>query len=97
LTLTGTLTVNSVNLLIRAAHDGVGIAYMIESYVAADIAAGRLTPLLVDWSLVHHSYYLYYSGRGQLPAPLQVFTAFLRQQRTRYTAPPEVVNDGREK
>lgn len=97
ISVTGTLTVNSVELLIGAALDGVGIAYMIESCVAAHIAAGRLTPLLVDWSLVHHSYYLYYSGRGQLPAPLKVFTTFLRQQRARYTQLPEVVSDGREK
>jgi DNA-binding transcriptional LysR family regulator len=53
---------------------------MIESYVASHIAAGRLVALLIDWSLIHHSYYLYYSGRRQLPAPLKVFTAFLRAQ-----------------
>jgi DNA-binding transcriptional LysR family regulator len=85
ISVTGTLTVNSADLLIRAALDGVGVAYMIESYVAAHIAAGRLVALLVDWSLVHHSYYLYYSGRRQLPAPLRVFAAFLRQHRTRFT------------
>jgi DNA-binding transcriptional LysR family regulator len=77
---TGSLTVNSADLLIRAALDGIGIAYMIESYVASHIAAGRLVALLIDWSLIHHSYYLYYSGRRQLPAPLKVFTAFLRAQ-----------------
>jgi DNA-binding transcriptional LysR family regulator len=97
MSVTGSLTVNSVDLLVRAALDGVGVAYMIESCVAPHIATGRLIALLVDWSLVHHSYYLYYSGRRQLPAPLKVFTAFLRQQRARYTAPPEALMDGREK
>jgi DNA-binding transcriptional LysR family regulator len=85
ISVTGTLTVNTADVLIRAALDGVGVAYMIESYVAPHIAAGRLVPLLVDWSLVHHSYYLYYSGRRQLPAPLKVFAAFLREHRSRGT------------
>jgi len=77
----GTLTVNSMDLVVRAVLDGVGIGYTIESYVADHIAAGRLAPLLADWSSAHHSYYLYYPGRRQLPVPLKVFTAYLRQQR----------------
>jgi len=70
--------VSSAALLVRAVLDGVGVGYTIESYVASHLAAGRLVPLLGDWSLEHHSYYLYYSGRRPLPAPLNVFTAFLR-------------------
>jgi DNA-binding transcriptional LysR family regulator len=89
--------VNSVDLLVRAVLDGMGIGYTIESYVAPHIAAGRLIPLLTDWSPAHHSYYLYYSGRRQLPVPLKVFAAFLRQQRTRYTQAPGSATDGREK
>ena len=94
---TGSLTVNSMDLLVRAALDGIGIGYTIESYVAAHVAAGRLVPLLTDWSPAHHSYYLYYSGRRQLPVPLQVFAAFLRQQRARYTHVLDSATDGREK
>ena len=75
--------------------DGVGIGYTIESYVATHIAAGRLVPLLVDWSSAHHSYYLYYPGRRQLPVPLKVFTAYLRQERARYTGTPEYETDER--
>jgi DNA-binding transcriptional LysR family regulator len=81
MSVSGSLTANSMDLLVRAALDGIGVGYTIESHVAAHIAAGRLVPLLADWSPGHHSYYLYYSGRRQLPLPLKVFTAFLRQQR----------------
>jgi DNA-binding transcriptional LysR family regulator len=91
----GTLTVNNMDLVVRAALDGVGIGYTIESYVAAHIAAGSLVRLLVDWSAGHHSYYLYYPGRRQLPVPLKMFTAFLRQQRARYTRDPEFMTDER--
>src|SRR6185437_12606123 len=69
---TGTLTVNNMDLVVRAALDAVAIGYTIESYVASHLAVGRLVPLLVDWSSGHHSYYLYYAGRRQLPVPLKV-------------------------
>jgi DNA-binding transcriptional LysR family regulator len=68
-----------MDLAVRAVLDGIGVGYTIESYVASHLAAGRLVPLLADWSPGHHSYYLYYSGRRQLPLPLKVFSAFLRQ------------------
>lgn len=76
----GTLVVNSMDLMVGAVLDGIGIGYTIESYVANHIADGRVIPLLTDWSPEHHSYYLYYSGRRQLPIPLKVFIAFLRAQ-----------------
>jgi DNA-binding transcriptional LysR family regulator len=75
----GSLVMNSMDLVVRAVLDGIGVGYTIESYVTPHIAAGDLVPLLTDWSPGHHSYYLYYSGRRQLPVPLKVFIAFLRQ------------------
>ncbi len=76
----GSLIVNRMDLMVRAVLDGIGIGYTIESQVAAHLAQGRLVPLLTDWSAGLHSYYLYYSGRRHLPAPLKVFIAFLRAQ-----------------
>jgi DNA-binding transcriptional LysR family regulator len=78
----GSLIVNNMNLMVRATLDGIGIGYTIESYVAPQIADGRLVPLLADWSPRHHSYYLYYAGRRQLPVPLKVFIGYLRRQNT---------------
>ena len=91
MSVTGSLTVNSMDLVVRAVLDGVGIGYTIESYVAAHIAAGRLVPLLLDWSGGVHSYYLYYSGRRHLPAPLKVFLAF----RGRIWRAPDFTHHGR--
>jgi DNA-binding transcriptional LysR family regulator len=83
MSVSGPLIVNSMHLMVQATRDGIGIGYAIESYVAKDIAEGRLAPLLAEWSPRHHSYYLYYSGRSQLPVPLATFIAFLDQwQRT---------------
>jgi DNA-binding transcriptional LysR family regulator len=78
----GSLVVNSMDLVVRAVLDGIGVGYTIESYVASHIGTGRIVPLLADWSAGHHSYYLYYSGRRQLPVPLKVFIAFLRQHQS---------------
>jgi DNA-binding transcriptional LysR family regulator len=74
----GPLTVDNMELMVRAALEGVGIGYAMELHIADHIAAGRLVPLLLDWSVLHHSYYLYYSGRGHLPLPLTALIAFFR-------------------
>lgn len=93
MSVSGSLTVNSMDLMLRAVLNGVGVGYTIEFHVASHIAAQRVVPLLADWSNGHHSYYLYYSGRRQLPIPLKLFTAFLRQQRARYTCVADSVYD----
>jgi DNA-binding transcriptional LysR family regulator len=74
----GPLTVDSMALMVRATLEGVGIGYTMESHIADHIGAGTLVPLLLDWSVPQHSYYLYYSGRGHLPAPLGALIAFFR-------------------
>src|SRR4029077_20258916 len=45
----GRLTVNDPELAIRAALDGVGVFYAALGYMAPEIRAGRLVPLLEDW------------------------------------------------
>ena len=77
----GPLIVDSLDLAVRAALDGVGVAYTVESHVAAFLAEGSLVPLLREWSPARHQYYLYYSGRGQLPMPLKALIDFFRQAR----------------
>ena len=74
----GTLVVNEIDLVVRAALDGAGIAYLLRDYVEADLVEGRLVALLIDWLPPHAGFYLYYSSRRQLPAPLQAFIDFIR-------------------
>jgi DNA-binding transcriptional LysR family regulator len=76
----GPLVVNDVDLMVRAARDGIGIGYMVEAYVADDLREGRLVALLTDWSPPFHSYYLYHASRRQLPVPLRVFIEFLKNR-----------------
>jgi DNA-binding transcriptional LysR family regulator len=77
-TVNGPLTVDSMELMVRATLEGVGIGYTMESHITEHIVGGRLIPLLLDWSAPHHSYYLYYSGRGHIPVPLEALIAFFR-------------------
>ncbi len=74
----GRLTVNDPDLAIRAALDGVGVLYAGLPYVAGDIKVGRLVPLLEDWRPRPTEIFLYYPSRRQVPAPLQAFIQFLR-------------------
>jgi DNA-binding transcriptional LysR family regulator len=61
----GQFTVNDVALALRAALEGVGIAYLPEDYVRAEIEAGRLARVLGDWSPPFPGYHLYYPSRRQ--------------------------------
>ncbi|BBP00411.1 LysR family transcriptional regulator [Sulfuriferula nivalis] len=74
----GPLIVNEVDLMVKAACDGIGIGYMAETYMSQYIAQGRLIPILTDWSPTYDSWYLYYSSRHHLSAPLKAFIQFLR-------------------
>lgn len=76
----GPLIVNDMDMMVNAVMEGVGIGFCIEAYVAPLIAQKKLTPLLTTWSQEHHSYYLYYPSRRQLPVPLKLFVEFLRSR-----------------
>jgi DNA-binding transcriptional LysR family regulator len=75
----GRLTVNDPELAVRAALDGVGVLYTALGYAAPEIEAGRLVPLLEDWRSRSTAIFLYYPSRRQVPAPLQAFIEFLRE------------------
>ena len=47
---TGRLIVNDIDLSVRSALDGLGLAYLLREYITADITAGRLVPMLEDWT-----------------------------------------------
>ena len=74
----GQVIVNEVTLARRAALDGVGIAYLPEDYVRADIEAGQLTRVLDDWSPPFPGYHLYYPSRRQQSAAFALLVEALR-------------------
>ena len=76
----GPLTVDDTALMLRAALDGVGLALVFESLVADHIDAGRLVRLLEAWCPPRPRFYLYYTGRRQVPAPLRAFIDMVREE-----------------
>jgi DNA-binding transcriptional LysR family regulator len=74
----GSLIVDNVDLLLRGALEGIGIAYLIEPYVQPLVRAGRLIPVLEEWSPRFSGWYIYYPSRRQMRAPLKTFIEFVR-------------------
>jgi len=80
---TGPLIFNEPELMLEAALDGLGIAYILEEQAEPHIAAGRLVQLLQDWSAPFPGYFLYYPSRRQLPPTLAALIAILRERKAR--------------
>ncbi|HEX3984254.1 MAG TPA: LysR family transcriptional regulator [Acidisoma sp.] len=74
----GPLTFNEPQVMLEAALEGLGIAYVVEGQALSHIAAGRLVRLLDDWSASFPGYFLYYPSRQQMPAAFAALVAALR-------------------
>ena len=74
----GPLVFDDDELMLRAARDGAGLAYVYEADARADIAAGRLVSVLERCLPPPSRYFLYYPGRRQMPAVLRAFVDMLR-------------------
>jgi DNA-binding transcriptional LysR family regulator len=81
----GPLIVNDNDLMLEAARQGIGLAFVFRSSAAADLAAGRLEAVLEAWCPPFPGFYIYYpsaaAGRRQMPLKLRVFIDFLQSQR----------------
>ncbi|WP_192243210.1 LysR family transcriptional regulator [Mesorhizobium silamurunense] len=77
----GSLTVNDTELMLKAALDGAGVAYMIDYQVQPWIEKGRLVRFLEAWSPGFPGFYLYHPSRRLVPPALRAFIDFLRSRR----------------
>jgi DNA-binding transcriptional LysR family regulator len=73
----GRLASNDQDLLMRAALDGFGYAYLQERSAQAHIDAGRLVRVLRGW-VPSAGLYLYYYHRQGMPKKLRVLIDYLR-------------------
>lgn len=69
----GAMTLNHTTLMIEAAADGLGIAYVPEMAARPWLETGRLIALLEDWSPAVGGLRLYYSSHRHVPATLRAF------------------------
>ena len=77
----GRVMVNTPDLAVRAAVDGLGIAYTIEARVEPFLRSGQLVRVLEDWSPSLQGLFLYYPGHRQVPATLRALIDMIRMPR----------------
>src|SRR3984957_7803913 len=77
----GRVMVNDIDLAVRAAVDGLGIAYAVEAVAEPFLRSGQLVRVLEDWSPSFEGLHLYYPGHRQVPAALRAFIDLIRTTR----------------
>jgi DNA-binding transcriptional LysR family regulator len=74
----GQLVFNNSSLMLNAAVDGLGLAYLPEEQVQAQLADGRLVRVLASWCQPFSGYHLYYPSRRQPSAAFALLVDALR-------------------
>jgi DNA-binding transcriptional LysR family regulator len=77
----GRVIVNDADLAVRAAVDGLGIAYAAEAVADPFLHSGQLVRVLEDWSPCFEGFFLYYPGDRQVPVALRALIDMLRSAR----------------
>ncbi|SFS01868.1 transcriptional regulator, LysR family [Stenotrophomonas maltophilia] len=77
----GPITLTDQSLMVDAAIDGIGIAFVPEHLAAAALADGRLVRLLQDWCPEFPGLSLYYPGHRHVPSGLKALIRTLQQHR----------------
>ncbi|KAE8754131.1 LysR family transcriptional regulator [Paraburkholderia madseniana] len=75
----GVLTLDHNGLMVEAASDGLGLAYVPESTARDWLDDGRLVAVLEDWCPFIPGLCLYYPGHRHVPAGLRAFIDVLRE------------------
>jgi DNA-binding transcriptional LysR family regulator len=74
----GPLVFTDPEFTLRAALDGLGLAYMFEEHVTDYLSRGQLVRVLEDWCPPFDGYFLYYPSRRHQPPALQALVEALR-------------------
>ena len=69
----GPLTLGDQDLMLQAALDGAGLAYVFEAQAEQLIVKRKLVRVLADWCPAYPGFFLYYPSRRQVPAALRAF------------------------
>lgn len=76
--LNGRVVTNDLRTMVEAALQGVGLVHVIEDYVRAPLADGRLERVLDEWCQPFPGFYLYTPSRAHMPLKLRAFIDFLQ-------------------
>ncbi|HDE1978119.1 TPA: LysR family transcriptional regulator [Klebsiella quasipneumoniae] len=76
----GDLVVDSDTAMIQAAESGLGISFVYQSLVSAQLNAGSLIRLLPSYRYPADHFCVYYPSRKHIPAPLRAFITWVMAQ-----------------
>lgn len=79
----GALILDEPSLMLEAARAGAGLAMVVDTSIAGDVAAGRLMRVLEDWTPPFAGLALYYASGRHVPAGLRAFIELIREVRSR--------------
>jgi len=74
----GSLLLDELDLVIQAALDGAGLAWVAEDRITDHLASGALVRVLEDWCPPFPGFFVYYPSRRQQPAALAALIEVLR-------------------
>jgi DNA-binding transcriptional LysR family regulator len=77
----GQLVLNTTGQMLRAAIEGMGLAYVPRGLAEPYIAAGSLRSALDDWCQPYSGYHLYYPSRRQASAAFALVVETLRYRK----------------
>lgn len=84
----GPLIVNSKEMAVKAAIDGIGIAFTPSGLAAAAIAEGKLVAMLERWAGPFPGHHLCYPRQRQMAPALRAFIDHIREQAARSLSSP---------
>src|ERR1700760_1053935 len=76
----GRLTLDNDSLMVEAAVEGLGLAFVSDFWVTDQLAAGTLRAVLEDWTPPFPGLRLYYPGHRHMTAGLRAFVDLIREQ-----------------
>jgi DNA-binding transcriptional LysR family regulator len=74
----GRMLLNDGDLMMKAALDGLGLAYVLESGVREHLASKRLVRVLDAFCVPFPGFFLYYPSRAQIAPKLQALVDFFK-------------------
>lgn len=82
----GPLVLDDDEMMVAAARDGIGIAFVHEFYALEQIRQGKLVRLLEEWCPAMPGFHLYYPSRKHMSAALRSLVDWCVESRSNETA-----------
>jgi DNA-binding transcriptional LysR family regulator len=77
----GRLTLDNDSLMVEAAAEGLGVAFVSDFWVTGHLAAGTLRAVLEDWTPPFPGLRLYYPPHRHMTAGLRAFVDLLKEEK----------------